>query len=203
MITMKNIIREGHPTLEKKAKPVELPLDDETKNTLKEMREFLIHSQDEEKREEYELREGVGLSAPQIDISKRLVAIYTLDEKFETLHDYLMINPKIISHSEAKTYMPGGEGCLSVDREVEGLVPRHKKVTVKTHLYDPETDTVEETRIRLRGFLSIVFQHELDHLNGVLFVKRVEESLEGITPVQFTPPQENNQNTDSNKEEKQ
>ncbi len=200
MITMKNIIREGHPTLEKKSDPVSLPLDEETKQTLKEMREFLINSQDEEKREEYELREGVGLSAPQIDLPKRLIAIYTLDEKFETLHDYLMVNPKIISHSEAKTYMPGGEGCLSVDREVEGLVPRHKKVTVKTLLYNPESGTVEEARLRLRGFLSIVFQHELDHLNGVLFTKRVEESLEGISPVQFQPPQDNNQNNESHKE---
>lgn len=185
MITMKDIIREGHPTLLKNAKDVTLPLDKKTRETLKAMREFLINSQNPEIAEKYALRPGVGLAAPQINQSLRMLAIYTDDEKFETHHDYLMVNPKLISHSEAQTYMPGGEGCLSIDREVEGLVPRYQKVTVKTHLYNPETEELTETTLRLKGFVSIVFQHELDHLNGVLFTERVKEQLPELNPIVF------------------
>ena len=191
MITMKDIIREGHPTLTKRALDVEYPMDDHTKKTLKEMREFLIHSQDPELAEKYELRPGVGLAAPQIDFPVRALAIYTEDENFEILHDYIMINPKLISHSEAMTYMPGGEGCLSIDREVEGLVPRYQKVTVKTHLFDPSTTEISEKTLRLRGFVSIVFQHELDHLNGVLFTERVKEDLPDLEPIAFKSLKEN------------
>jgi len=189
MITMEDIIREGHPTLQKRAEEVDLPLDDGTKNTLVKMRRFLINSQDETMREEYGLREGVGLSAPQIGLSKRMIAIHTLDEDFEEHHDYLIINPSIVSHSVAKTYIPGGEGCLSVDREVEGVVPRHKRVSVHGHFYDSDKDTVEERTIRLRGFLSVVIQHELDHLNGILFTKRTVGELEHAEPIEFKLPE--------------
>ncbi len=185
MITMKDIIREGHPTLEKKAEPVPLPPAPEIRQTLLKMREFLINSQDPETREKHSLREGVGLAAPQINLSLRMLAIHTYDEKLENHHDYMMINPRIVSHSEQLTYMPGGEGCLSIDREVEGLVPRYKKVTVKTHLYDHVSDEVQETTLRLRNFPAIVFQHELDHLNGVLFTERVKPSLEDVKPIEF------------------
>lgn len=185
MLTMKDIIREGHPTLTKKADNVSIPLSLEDKNTLKAMRKFLINSQDEATAEKYALRPGVGLAAPQINVSKRMLAIYTVDEDLETLHDYMMVNPKIIAHTEKQTYMPGGEGCLSVDREVEGLVPRHQKVRLKTLLYDAEKDVLEEKELHLKGFLSIVFQHELDHLNGIMFFDRVKPTLEGIEPVQF------------------
>jgi len=185
MLTMKDVIRDGHPTLHKKSDEVKLPLNQKTKDTLTEMRTFLINSQDPELAEKYALRPGVGLAAPQINLPLRMLAIYTEDENFETLHDYLMVNPKIISHSTALTYMPGGEGCLSVDRDVEGLVPRYKKVTVKTHLFDPETKSLKEETLRLKGFASIVFQHELDHLNGVMFYEKVKPTLEGVSPVQF------------------
>ena len=85
MITMNDVIREGHPTLAMKATEVELPLSDKTKRTLKEMMEFLVNSQDPEKSEELELRPGVGLAAPQINISKRMIAVLTTDELGEKL----------------------------------------------------------------------------------------------------------------------
>lgn len=69
MLTMKDIIRDGHPTLREKAKEVEVPLSNEDKETLKSMREFLINSQDEETANKYGLRSGVGLAAPQINVS--------------------------------------------------------------------------------------------------------------------------------------
>lgn len=75
MLTMKDIIRDGHPTLRQKAAELELPLTKEEKETLIAMREFLVNSQDEEIAKRYGLRSGVGLAAPQINISKRMIAV--------------------------------------------------------------------------------------------------------------------------------
>lgn len=66
MLTMKDIIRDGHPTLRQKAAELELPLTKEEKETLIAMREFLVNSQDEEIAKRYGLRSGVGLAAPQL-----------------------------------------------------------------------------------------------------------------------------------------
>lgn len=186
MLTMKDVIREGHPSLETRSNDIRIPLDDETKQMLKEMREFLINSQDDTLNEKYDLRPGVGLAAPQINILKRALAIYTTDETGEIFHDYLMVNPKILSHSVKETYLPGGEGCLSIDRDVEGVVPRYHKVTVKTHLYDVKTDTLSEKTLNFKGYISIVFLHELDHLNGILFPKRIVSDAPGAIPIKFT-----------------
>ena len=185
MLLMKDIIREGHPTLAKRSDEVNLPLDQETKQTLKEMMEFLENSQDPELSEQYDLRPGVGLAAPQINVPKRMIAVFTTDENNEKLYKLLLVNPKIISHSETKTYIPGGEGCLSIDREVEGVVPRHKKIRVRGYQYLPETDELRKVEIRVSGFVGIVIQHEIDHLDGVLFTDRVVESLDGVEPVVF------------------
>jgi peptide deformylase len=182
---MKDVIREGHETLRLRANEVNLPLNDEDKKTLKLMMEFLENSQDPEISEEYELRPGVGIAAPQINISKRMIAVLTTDEKNEKLYKLLLVNPKIVSHSVQKSYLPGGEGCLSVDRDTEGVVARHKKITVRAHLYNVEEDELKQVEIRISGFVSIVLQHEIDHLNGVLYVDQLKEELEGAEPVLF------------------
>jgi peptide deformylase len=92
-----------------------------------------------------------------------MIAIRLTDEK-GTLHSYALFNPKIISHSVEKSYLTSGEGCLSVDRPVPGYVPRYARIRVKAVSLEGE-----ELDLRLRGLLSIVFQHEIDHLNGVMF----------------------------------
>lgn len=185
MLTMNDIIREGHPTLNQRAHDVEIPLAEDTKKILTEMRAFLVHSQDDEMREKYQLRAGVGLAAPQINISKRMLVIYTYDETGKTLHDYVMVNPKLISHAVQETYIDGGEGCLSIDREVDGVVPRYQKVKVKTYLYDVFNDQLEEKTLAFEGFVGIVFQHELDHLNGILFTERIKPGLPELKPITF------------------
>ena len=75
------------------------------------------------------------------------------------VNDYALVNPKIISYTEKKSYLKDGEGCLSVNEEIQGYVPRYAKVTVKG--YDVFSD--QEIKIVARGFLSICLQHELDH----------------------------------------
>lgn len=168
MITMKDIIREGNPVLREVAKEVEMPPTEEEKETLREMLEFLKNSQDPEIAQKYKLRPGIGLAAPQIGVSKRMFAAHLTDEH-DKLYSYALFNPKIIRHSVQMSYLEGGEGCLSVDRPVEGLVPRYARITVTAH------DLFKgDVKLRLRGLPAINFQHEIDHLNGIMFYDRID-----------------------------
>ncbi|NGP44402.1 peptide deformylase [Bacillaceae bacterium SIJ1] len=169
MLTMKDVVREGHPSLRKQAKEVAIPPTKEEIALLKSMQTFLSNSQDEELVEKYDLRPGVGLAAPQLGVEKRMIAVLLTDDK-DRLYDYGLFNPKIVSHSVEKSYLPSGEGCLSVDREVPGIVPRYARITVKAINSD-----LEPVKLRLRGLPAIVFQHEIDHLNGVMFYDHINE----------------------------
>jgi len=169
------IIKEGHPTLRSVAKPVPVPLLDEDKAILKDMMGHIKMSQIPELVDRYQLRPGIGLAAPQINISKRMFVIH-FNDMDGMHHEFAFVNPEIVVSSEEQTYLPFGEGCLSVDREVSGIVLRHKELDVKTVLYDTKEDTIRHVRMKLRGYVAIVFQHELDHLNGVLFFDRVLEA---------------------------
>lgn len=167
---MKDVINENHPTLRKVAEEVALPASSEDQETLKTMIEFLHNSQDPEQAEKYNLRPGVGLAAPQINVSKRMIAVLTTDQN-DNPYEYALYNPKIVSHSIEITQLENGEGCLSVDRDVPGIVPRYARITVQATTHEGENIS-----IRLRGFPAIVFQHEIDHLNGIMFYDRIEES---------------------------
>ncbi|MBM7837494.1 peptide deformylase [Alkalihalobacillus xiaoxiensis] len=177
MITMDQIVREGHPVLRQVAQPVNLPLTVEDKNTLQSMLEFLKNSQDPDIAEKYDLRPGVGLAAPQIGVAKRLFAVHTTDENGKE-YSLGIANPKVVSHSVEQNELENGEGCLSVDREIEGVVPRHSRLTVKG--FDQNGDPIT---LRLRGYIAIVFQHELDHLDGIMFYDRIE----GLSDAQKRP----------------
>ena len=85
--------------------------------------------------------------------------------------DYILINPKIISNSVEKIYVELGEGCLSVNRPVEGIVPRYARVTVEA--YDLEGRKIH---VRAREELAIAMQHELDHLNGIMFTDHIDKN---------------------------
>ncbi len=169
MITMEDVVREGNPILRERAENVAMPPSEEDKDTLQKMHEFLVNSQDPELSLKYNLRPGIGLAAPQIGVSKRMIAVLVEDEDGQ-LYDYALFNPRIMSHSVQKSYLEGGEGCLSVDRDVPGFVPRNYKVKVKA--FDIEGKEIE---LRLKGLPSIVFQHEIDHLNGVMFYDHINK----------------------------
>lgn len=187
MLLMKDIIMDGHPTLRKRAKEVGLPLSKEDLNTLRDMMELVENSQDDALTEQYKLRPSVGLAAPQINISKKMFCMKTMDETFEITHKYAVVNPKIISFSEKLTYLPGGEGCLSVDEEITGLVKRSMKIKARVDLVDLETGNTTNKILKLSGFPGIVFQHEYDHLLGVLFIDKMNKFLPDIDPVEFGP----------------
>jgi len=169
LITANDIIREGHPTLRKVADEVALPASEEDKKILGSLMEYLKVSQNPELAEKYGLRPGIGLAAPQINVSKRMIAVHVTDEK-GTLYSYALFNPKIISHSVERCYLTRGEGCLSVDREVPGYVPRYARITVTGVTLDGE-----EVKLRLKDLPAIVFQHEIDHLNGIMFYDHIDK----------------------------
>ncbi|MGM0495469.1 MAG: peptide deformylase [Bacillota bacterium] len=189
MLLKKDIIQDGHPTLRMRAKAVELPLSEENFQTLKLMMEYIENSQDDNLVEKYNLRPSVGLAAPQINRSIKMFAMKTMDEKFETLHKYAVVNPKIISYSEAQTYLPGGEGCLSVDEDITGIVKRSKKIKARVNLVNLETKEIEKKVIKLSGYPAIVFQHEYDHLLGIMFTEKIEETLPKCQPIDFKSPE--------------
>ncbi|MEK5211277.1 peptide deformylase [Bacillus sp. FSL R5-0603] len=169
MITMENIVRDGNPALRETAEPVELPPTDAEKQQLADMIEFVKNSQNPELAEKYKLRPGVGLAAPQINIKKRMIAVHAEDASGK-LYSYALFNPKIVSHSVEKSYLTSGEGCLSVDEAIPGYVPRYARIRVKGTTLEGEN-----IDIRLKGFPAIVFQHEIDHLNGVMFYDHIDK----------------------------
>ncbi len=168
MILMDQIVREGHPALRKRAEEVKFPLSEADRQLHEELLEYVKNSQDPDLSIKYGLRPGIGLAAPQVNQSKRMFALHIPDTEKATI-SFVAINPKIVSHSVEMTYIASGEGCLSVDREVEGYVPRYSRITVKAKDADGK-----EFKKRLKGLAAIAFQHELDHLNGIMFYDHID-----------------------------
>lgn len=167
---MKDITREGNPVLRKVAKPLTFPLNDHYQNLAQQMMQYLIDSQDPEIAKKHQLRAGVGLAAPQVDESVQMASLLVPDDQGNIIFKETFVNPEIISESVRKACLAEGEGCLSVDREVDGYVPRPDKLTV--HYF---TTKGEEKTIRLRDYPAIVASHEIDHLNGHLFYDRINK----------------------------
>lgn len=162
------ILDEKQKVLHLKSKEVKFPLTDEYKKRLLDIIKYLEMSQDEKYIKKYNLRAGMGLSLVQIGILDRAFVIANENDD-KTFEEHIIINPEIIAKSEELVYVGEGEGCLSVNREVEGIVPRHARITVKYQNLDGNFKT-----IRVREEISIAFQHEIDHLNGILFVDKID-----------------------------
>jgi peptide deformylase len=109
---------------------------------------------------------GVGLAAPQVKVPLRVIVVEFGDEDDEEAPAklYAVVNPEIARTSSEM--LTGTEGCLSIPGVV-GDVERHKSVTVKG-----QDRTGRSIKIKASGWLARIFQHEIDHLNGVLFVDR-------------------------------
>ena len=173
MITMDDIIREGHPSLRQVAKEITFPLSEEQVQRGHDMLTFLKNSQNPEIAEKYGLRGGVGLAAPQLDVLERMIAVHIPGPEAEDEPQFsaLMVNPKIVSHSVQEACIQSGEGCLSVDRDVPGYVVRHARLTLSYQDLAGETH-----KKKLRNYEAIVVQHEIDHLNGVMFYDHINSA---------------------------
>lgn len=151
------------------SKEVTFPLSKEEKETINDTMEYLKYSQIDEYAKKYDLRAGWGMSAIQIGVLKRwFVIVEELEDG--SFKNYFFANPKIISNSTEKIYVEQGEGCLSVNREVVGIIPRYARVTVEAQDINGNKFT-----LRLREDLAICVQHEMDHLDGILFIDRIDK----------------------------
>lgn len=145
----------GNPVLKKKAKPVK-KITARHKQLLEDMFETMLSAP------------GIGLAAPQVGVSERLIVIKVGDTS------YKLINPKIVKKSGE---IVCNEGCLSVPG-VEAPVNRYKDICVEAL-----DQNGKKVVINASDLLAVVFQHEIDHLDGILFIERVKDpSLIKIKP---------------------
>lgn len=150
------------------SKEVQFPITETDKQTIKDALKYLEMSQIDEYTKKYNLRPGMGLAFIQLGIPKRIFVI--VDEVDDGKFDYyVIINPRVVSHSEELIYVEEGEGCLSVNRPVDGIVPRYARMKVEAEDENGNTFTY-----RVREDLSVAFQHEMDHLDGILFTDKID-----------------------------
>ncbi len=163
------ILDEKDKRLRQISKEVTFPLSKNEKQTIDDVMTYLKYSQIEKYAKKYNLRAGWGMSAIQIGIDKRwFVIVEELEDG--SFKNYFFANPKIISNSTEMIYVEQGEGCLSVNRDVKGIVPRYARITVEAQDIDGKKFTM-----RLREDIAICVQHEMDHLEGMLFFDRIDK----------------------------
>ncbi|HTG80692.1 MAG TPA: peptide deformylase [Geobacteraceae bacterium] len=138
------------PELKKKSAPVTV-INEKTRELIRDMAETMYDAP------------GVGLAAPQIGAHQRIVVI-DVSAKDETPELIVAINPVII-HAEGESYEE--EGCLSVPKYAAN-VRRHARVVVKALNLEGE-----EVTFKADGLLAVAFQHEIDHLDGILFIDHI------------------------------
>lgn len=154
---VRRILTYPDPELKKKSQSVAV-ISDKTREIVRDMTETMYNAP------------GVGLAAPQIGIHQRIIVI-DVSGKDEPPHLTVAINPVII-HAEGESYEE--EGCLSVPAYAAN-VRRHLRVVVKALNLDGEEFTCKADNL-----LAIAFQHEIDHLDGILFVDHLSPLKRGI-----------------------
>ncbi len=185
MYLAKDIVLEGTESLREKSLECQIPLSSDDLNVLENLHEYVVASQVEELVKKYGIRPGVGIAAPQVGYNKRMFAVEFDDFLDENNKHYSLsvVNPKIVAKSKEITYLPGGEGCLSVNRETKGITPRHYAILVKGYFYDFINKKLKFQTIELKGYPAIVFQHEYDHLDGILFTDKLYEKIDNAFPL--------------------
>ena len=108
---------------------------------------------------------GVGIAAPQVGILRRVVVVQRLDKKGGPFEIY--VNPEIVWRSEECA--TGGEGCLSVPNK-RSRVLRHTAIDITYN----DAITFAPCKEHIEGFVAVIFQHEIDHLDGVLYIDKTE-----------------------------
>ncbi len=165
-MTIRDIIGPANPVLRKKARTVGDPNTPDIQRLMDDMIETMRSAP------------GVGLAAPQVAVGQRIAVIEYAEPAPDASPDsvsqasappklYVIVNPEIVSVSEEM--VNGAEGCLSLPG-IWGDVMRHEAVTVKAL-----NRKGRPVKIKARGWLARIFQHEIDHLDGVLFIDRASQ----------------------------
>lgn len=166
------IIKDNDGLIREVSLPVELPLSKEDKALALKLLSHVKCSQDEEFAEKENIRGAVGIAAVQVGVLKQLIGVYIeMGEENEPI-ELALANPKIVSHSVQQTYLKAGEGCLSVEQDHQGYVPRYARIKVKA--YDCLNE--QEVVLQLQGYPAIVLQHEMDHFKGTLFYDHINKT---------------------------
>lgn len=167
--TNPNILQLGNPTLRQCAERIETVQDSNLQTLIDDLLQTMTQAG------------GVGIAAPQVGILKQLVIIASRPTpRYPHAPEMLptpMLNPKLVEHSDETE--KGWEGCLSVPG-IRGLVPRYRSVTV-----DYLDRNGQPQRQILHDFLARIFQHECDHLQGVVFIDRVESIHELMSEQEY------------------
>lgn len=167
---MRKIILLPNKKLREISVEVQLPLSDEDIKLAEEMIDYI----DTSGLPNSGVRPGIGVAAVQLGELKRMFYINLQSEDEPNAFREFLINPVFTAESEAEAALDSGEGCLSVSEDhpdQEGLVHRKERVRVKGYSYLQKKE-VEFTK---SGFEAIVLQHEMDHLNGKLFIDRINK----------------------------
>jgi peptide deformylase len=163
------IIQLGNPELRQKSAVVENIHDPEIQKLIDDLLVTVAQSN------------GVGIAAPQIAAKKRLFIVASRPNPryphAPTMEPTAMINPQIIAHSPE--VVKGWEGCLSVPG-IRGLVPRYQAIAIAYTDRDGNSHQQE-----LTDFVARIFQHEYDHLDGIVFVDRLESTLDMMTEQEY------------------
>ena len=113
---------------------------------------------------------GVGIAAPQVGVSRRLIAVQRFDREGEPFEFY--VNPRIVRYAGGTVRSP--EGCLSIPGRIDTAVRRERVV-----LRYRDGQSGKRRRESVSGFTAVVFQHEIDHLDGILFIDRTPDRAAG------------------------
>jgi len=169
MAKVLEIAQLGQPVLREKSADIENIRDDAVQEFIDNLIETAIDSN------------GVGLAAPQVFEPYRIFIINSSpNSRYPDAPEegpVAIINPEIVSYSDEKE--KDWEGCLSIPG-IRGLVPRHKSINARFTTRDGNTEEREFT-----DFVARIFQHEFDHLNGVVFLDRMESSADVITEKEY------------------
>lgn len=166
MSTKEDIIRLPNKRLRQRSKKVGL-VDEEIKKVIQSMETATLDWEDSR---EHEV--GVALAGIQIDLPLRIVVIRNNFDNKKDRTFQVFINPEITKHEGE--LVEDFEGCLSIT-DVYGKVPRYSKVRVKALNIDGK-----EVRLKAEGFLARVFQHEIDHTNGIVFIDHIKDNQEAF-----------------------
>lgn len=117
---------------------------------------------------------GIGIAAPQVGILKKIIWVQRLDKEAEGLPFEVYLNPEIIEYSEEK--QRNREGCLSIPNK-NGYCDRAEWIVLDYQKLDGTRHTE-----KISGFTAVIFQHEVDHLNGILYLDHLAEHTSGAQP---------------------
>lgn len=165
--TMDWIVTDDDPRIRMKAEPLTLPLTSDDLLQISKMVSYVDASYDNSY-PEFDIRPGVAIASVQINWLKQVIYVH-FDNEYGKEKKFLLANPEIIRFSDDISYLDGGEGCLSVPEDRQGIVPRKSEITVKA--YDLIHD--REIVINEYGLTAIVLQHEIDHLSGILYYDHI------------------------------